>query len=101
MHAPLDAKIESMKTKQKESLSHAGIIMYNSLPASIRKIQDDLITFKSELDRLLALLPDELEVPGLASRAKNIYGKSSNDIIDWIRITDLTNDFPSVIDDDD
>ena len=90
-----------MKTKQKESLSHAGIIMYNSLPASIRKIRGDLTIFKSELGRLLALLPDEPEVPGLVPRARNIYGKSSNDIIDWIRITDLTNDFPSVIDDDD
>ena len=99
--APLDATSQSMKTKQKASLSHAGVILFNSLPTSIRRIRDDLNYFEAELDCLLTLLPDEPEVPGLVPRANNIYGIPSNDMIDWIRITDITNDFPSIVDDDD
>ena len=78
---------------------HAGVIIYNSLPESIRNINDDLDKFKFELDRYLKLLPDQPAVPGAVPAARDMYGAPSNSIVDWARIVDTSNDFPTVVDD--
>ena len=95
----LDGFSASFRTKQKNSMLHAGVIIYNSLPESIRNIKDDLDEFKFELDRYLKLLPDQPAVPGAVPVARDMYGAPSNSIVDWARIVDISNDFPTVVDD--
>ena len=88
----------AMKSKQRDSLLHGGVILYNSLPACIRSITGDLELFKTQLDELLSLLPDQPPVPGFIPDARDIKGNPSNSIVDWLRITDIANIFPSNFD---
>ena len=57
------------------------------------------IKFNYELDRYLALLPDQPAVPGAVPGARDLYGDPSNCIIDWGRMIDVSDDFPTVVDD--
>ena len=90
----LDGYCESFKSKQRDSLLHSGVILYNSLPASIRNITGDLLEFKYELDRLLEMIPDQPALPGYVPGAKDKNGKSSNSIIDWLKVIDTSQHFP-------
>ena len=96
---PLDGFSQAFKTKQRNTLLHNGVLIYNSLPTSIRSITEDLNNFKYELDRYLALLPDQPAVPGAVPGARDLYGDPSNCIIDWGRMIDVSDDFPTVVDD--
>ena len=96
----LDGYCESFKSKQRDSLLHSGVILYNSLSVSIRNITGDLLDFKYELDRLLELLPDQPVLPGYVPRAKDMNGKPSNSIIDWLKIIDTSQHFPTTEADD-
>ena len=96
---PLDGFSLAFKTKQRNTLLHNGVLIYNSLPTSIWSIMDDLNNFKYELDRYLALLPDQPAVPGAVPGARDLYGDPSNCIIDWGRMIDVSDDFPTVVDD--
>ena len=86
----LDGYSESFKSKQRDSLLHSGVNIYNSLPTSIRKITGDLIEFKYELDRYLSLLPDQPPIPGSIPGARDSNDNPSNSIIDWARIIDVS-----------
>ena len=96
----LDGYFESFKSKQRDSLLHSGVILYNSLPVLIRNITGDLNDFKQELDRLLEVIPDQPVLPGYVPRAKDMKGKPSNSIIDWLRIIDTSQLFLTINADD-
>ena len=74
----LDGFSASMKSKQRDSLAHGGVVLYNVLPSSIRSITQ----FKCQLDTLLSILPDQPAVPELVPQAKDIYGHPSNSNVD-------------------
>ena len=90
----LDGYSEGFKSKQRDSLLHAGVILYNALPVCIRNITGDLLEFKYELDRLLEMIPDQPALPGYVPGAKDKDGKSSNSIIDWLKVIDTSQHFP-------
>ena len=92
----LDGYSESLKSKQRDSLLHSGVNIYNSLPTSIRNITGDLIEFKYELDRYLSLLPDQPPIPGFIPGARDSNDNPSNSIIDWARIIDVSEEFPAI-----
>ena len=72
-----------------------GVILYNALPVCIRNITGDLLEFKYELDRLLEMIPDQPALPGYVPGAKDKDGKSSNSIIDWLKVIDTSQHFPT------
>ena len=96
----LDGYCESFKSKQRDSLLHSGVILYNSLPVSIRNITGELNDFKQELDRLLEVIPDQPVLPGYVPRARDMKGNPSNSIIDWLRIIDTSQLYPAIDTDD-
>ena len=57
---PIDADAERMaiRTKQRNSLLHHGVLLYNSIPSNIRNSSDSLNEFKLKLDEFLTTKPD-------------------------------------------
>ena len=96
----LDGYSEAFNSKQRDSLLHAGVILYNALPIAIRNITGDLLNFKNELDRLLNMIPDQPALPRYVLGAKDKDGKSSNSIIDWLKVIDTSQHFPVTESDD-
>ena len=88
---PLDGSTAALKTKQKDSLLHNGVNLFNSIPAYIRNCPDK-DEFKSLLDEFLQRVPDQPPVPGLVPEARDIWGNPSNCITDWVRSGDITPD---------
>ena len=91
----IGAKSAKIKTKQKNSILNCGVRIYNALPIEIRSISDDLISFKTELDLFLSKVPDQPAVPGFKPGSHDLYGKSANSIIDWIRTHNILYDYHS------
>ena len=71
--------------------------VFNSLPQYIRDIPADLPAFKKELDSFLQNVPDQPAVPGFVPGSKDLWGKPSSSIIDWIRTENLSQDFADLI----
>ena len=93
----LRAETCSIKTKLQNSILHQGVKVFNSLPQHIRDIPADLPTFKKELDNFLKTLPDQPAIPGFVPGSKDLWGKPSNSIIDWIRTEKLSYDYVDLI----
>ena len=89
-----------MQSKQRDSLQHNGVILFNSLPAGVRNITGEVSDFKVVLDLLLDTVPDQPAVPGFVPGARTLFGKPSNSIIDWMRIID-TSSFNELLTNDD
>ena len=96
---PIKLKAEtcSIKTKLQNSILHQGVKVFNSLPQYIHDIPADLPAFKKELDSFLQNVPDQPAVPGFVPGSKDLWGKPSNSIIDWIRTENLSQDFTDLI----
>ena len=60
--------------------------LFNSLLRYVSGVKDDIKTFKISLDNYLAMFPDQQVIPGSTPEASDVYGKSSNSILDWARI---------------
>ena len=84
---PIDADAERMaiRTKQRNSLLHHGILLYNSIPSNIRNSSDSLNEFKLKLDEFLSTVPDHPAVPGLTPDAPDMDGDPSNCLLDWVK----------------
>ena len=89
----LKADTCSIKTKLKNSILHQGVKVFNSLPQYIHDIPADL----PELDSFLQNASDQPAVPGFVPGSKDLWGKPSNSIIDWIRTENLSQDFADLI----
>ena len=96
---PISFKASSaaMETKLQNSVLHHGVKIFNSLPQYIRDIPADLTEFKKELDKFLNTVPDQPAVPGFTPGSKDLWGKPSNSIIDWIRTENLRYDYEDLI----
>ena len=96
---PIKLKAETcaVKTKLQNSILHQGVKIFNSLPQYIRDIPADLPTFKKELDTFLKTVPDQPAIPGYVPGSKDLWGKPSNSIIDWIRTENLTCNYEDLI----
>ena len=70
--------------------------IFNALPIEIRSIPDNLDSFKKELDQYLSKIPDQPAVPGFRPGSRDLYGKPSNSIIDWIRTENIRYDDPCI-----
>ena len=57
------------------------------LPIEVRTYQGSLENFKSLLDSYISQCPDQPATEDLKPEAKDIYGKCSKFLIDWMRIT--------------
>ena len=100
---PIQLKAESsaIRTKLQNSILHQGVKIFNSLPQHIRDIPADLPTFKKELDSFLKSVPDQPAIPGFVPGSRDLWGKPSNSIIDWIRTENLTYNYEDLIRSDD
>ena len=76
---------EKVKNAIRDSLSHFGAKLYNSIPVYIRTFKGTLPQFKKLLDEYIETFPDQPAVGDMVPGAKNIYGNPSNSIIDWSR----------------
>ena len=96
---PISFKASSaaMETKLQNSVLHHGVKIFNSLPQYIRDIPADLTEFKKELDKFLNTVPDQPAVPGFTPGSKDLWGKPSNSIIDWIRTENLRYNYEDLI----
>ena len=90
----LTATTEAIKTKLRDSLLYNGVRIFNSIPLTIRNIQNDYCEFKKQLDLYLSKIPDQPATKDLTPEAKDIYGDPSNSILDWPRSIDLTSIYP-------
>ena len=82
----IHASNSSVRTKLCDSILVNGVKLFNTLPKWIRDIKCDLSLFKKELDRFLRQVPDQPELPGYIPEPRDIYGKPSNSLIDWVRL---------------
>ena len=97
-YKPCSVKATSagIRTKLNDSLFSHGVLLFNSLPITLRMFNRTPTEFKIHLDRFLKKIPDQPQVPGLTPEAKDINGPPSNCLIDWIRelnpVCDLNDD---------
>ena len=80
-----DAQRLAVRTKQRNSLMHHGVLLYNCILANIRNTSESLEEFKSNLDDFLATVPDHPAVPGLIPDAPDMDGNPSNCLLDWVK----------------
>ena len=78
---------EKIKNLKRDSLRNFGVRLFNMLPIEVRTYQGSLENFKSLLDSYISQCPDQPATEDLKPEAKDIYGKYSNSLIDWMRIT--------------
>ena len=81
----MDAQWMAVRTKQRNSLMHHGVLLYNCIPAKIRNTSECWEEFKTNLDNFLTVVPDHPAVPGLILDATDNDGKPSNCLLDWVR----------------
>ena len=93
----LKAGSSAIRTKLQNSILHQGVKIFNSLPQHIRDIPADLPTFKKELDSFLKSVPDQPAIPGFVPGSRDLWGRPSNSIIDWIRTENLTCNYEYLI----
>ena len=82
----------SVKSLRENSFQIHGPKLFNCLPIHIRNMKNcGVDEFKSELDKILEIIPDQPNVPGMYTpTACDLYsGKPSNSLIDQIRITEV------------
>lgn len=91
---PIKAQSEGIKSKQRDSILYNGVHIYNCLPPYVRNINDDICEFKQKLDNFLSMIPDQPAIPGFIPEAKDLFGNSSNSILDWTRFLGLSDDDP-------
>ena len=75
---------ERIQTLRENSLVTEGPRLFNSLPKQLRDTTMSLESFKSRLDTLLALIPDQPMTETLTPDPTNRTGRRSNSIRDWI-----------------
>ena len=63
--------------------------MFNSLPNELKLWTGTKDAFKIVLDEFLTLVPDEPETDDLVPSAKDIMGKPSNSMKDWLRVSNI------------
>ena len=80
---PLSGTRQAVVTLREHSLLVEGPKLFNSLPASIRRLDWTLSTFKSHLDAFIQTLPDCPLSPGTPSAATDLHGHPSNSLRDW------------------
>ena len=80
-----DAQRMGVRTKQRNSLMHHGVLLYNCIPSDIRNTSETLNEFKSRLDEYLSTVPDHPAVPGLIPDAPDMDGNPSNCLLDWVK----------------
>ena len=90
----LTTTTEAIKTKLRDSLLYNGVRIFNSIPLTIRNIQNDYCEFKKQLDLYLSKIPDQPATLYLMPEAKDIYGNPSNSILDWPHFIDLASIYP-------
>ena len=77
--------VQSIKTKRWRSILVQGPLLFNQLPRCIREFSGSFDTFKTILDLYLSIIPDQPCIQGYVCTNKDLYGKTTNSIIHWIR----------------
>ena len=80
---------EPIKNLKRDSIRNFGVRIFNNLPIPLRTFKGILASFKNNLDKYLELYPDQLAIETLTPGAKDVYGKASNSLIDWMRVLGL------------
>ena len=65
-----------------------GVKLYNSVPRKIREYDGSLLGFKNCVDKWLMDIPDMPRDLGSEPEARDINGKPSNSIKDWMKKLD-------------
>ena len=81
---PLSGSRQAVVTLREHSLLCEGPRLFNALPASLRRTDWSLPTFKAHLDSYVQTLPDAPVSPGTTSAATDLNGHYSNSLRDWI-----------------
>ena len=79
----------AVRTQQRYSISWEGVRLFNSLPRYIRDWKGNKESFKNNLDKFLALIPDQPELPDRKPEGRTLLNKPSNSIPDWIQTLGL------------
>ena len=61
----------AIRTLQRYSISWDGVRLYNSLPRRLREWSGTKESFKANLDKFLAYIPDQPELPDRKPGGKN------------------------------
>ena len=80
---------EPIKNLKRDSIRNFGVRLFNNLPIPLRTFKGTILSFKQNLDKYLELCPDQPATETLTPGAKNVYGRPSNSLIDWMRILGL------------
>ena len=74
-----------LKMMRRKSIQFEGAKLLNVLPSELRNFAGKVTDFKELLDNFLENVPDEPWTDSLLPGAKDIDGKPSNSIYDWVR----------------
>jgi len=89
MYEKCAINVESIKTKRWRSIFVQGPLIFNQHPKCIREFDGSFDTFKTILNLYLSMIPYQPRIQGYISKNKDLYGKTTNSIIHWIRNLDI------------
>ena len=80
---------EPINNLKRDLITNFGVRIFNNLPIPLRTFKGILASFKNDLYKYLELYPDQPAIETLMPGAKDVYGKASNSLIDWMRVLGL------------